>query len=99
MFAQRDEGSPPECPSPRPRAQSAPRSPSHSSLTNLTSIQPDKIQFKFYATVDLIRQEHMDAAKASVRDPEILQELEAEIEQDCEWLRGFLFAAKVCDEL
>lgn len=41
----------------------------------------------------------MDAAKASVRDPEILQELEAEIEQDCEWLRGFLFAAKVCDEL
>lgn len=37
----------------------------------------------------------MNAAKASVRDPDILQELEAEIERDCDWLRSFLFAAQV----
>jgi aspartate kinase len=37
----------------------------------------------------------MSAAKASVKNPEILQELEAEIDQDCDWLRSFLFAAQV----
>lgn len=51
---------------------------------------------EFNQTVDLIRSEHVTAAKASVRDPEILKELEDEIERDCDWLREFLFAAKVC---
>lgn len=37
----------------------------------------------------------MDAANASVKNPEILQELEAEIDRDCDWLRSFLFAAQV----
>jgi aspartate kinase len=50
---------------------------------------------EFNATVDLIRSEHLAAAKASIETPEILQELEAEIESDCDWLRAFLFAAKV----
>lgn len=50
---------------------------------------------EFNSTVDLIRSEHLAAARASVRDPEILKELEDEIERDCDWLREFLFAAKV----
>lgn len=49
----------------------------------------------FHATVDLIRQEHFNAARASVQDPGILQELETEIEKDCEWLRSFLYASQV----
>lgn len=50
---------------------------------------------EFHATVDLIRQEHFNAARASVKDASILQELEAEIERDCEWLRSFLCASQV----
>ncbi|KAJ7123052.1 Aspartate/glutamate/uridylate kinase [Mycena epipterygia] len=53
----------------------------------------------FHATVDLIRQEHFNAARASVQDPGILQELETEIEKDCEWLRSFLYASQVIDEI
>ncbi|KAJ7732203.1 Aspartate/glutamate/uridylate kinase [Mycena olivaceomarginata] len=41
---------------------------------------------EFHATVDLIRQEHFNAAR----------QLEAEIERDCEWLRSFLYASQVC---
>ena len=50
---------------------------------------------EFNSTVDLIRSEHIAAAGASVRDPDILKELEDEIERDCDWLKEFLFAAKV----
>lgn len=51
---------------------------------------------EFNVTVDLVREQHIEAARASVRDPDILGELEEEIERDCDWLRSFLFAAKVC---
>ncbi|KAJ7793425.1 aspartate kinase [Mycena olivaceomarginata] len=54
---------------------------------------------EFHATVDLIRQEHFNAARASVQDAGILQELEAEIERDCEWLRSFLYASQVINEI
>ncbi|EDR00958.1 uncharacterized protein LACBIDRAFT_255050 [Laccaria bicolor S238N-H82] len=54
---------------------------------------------EFYKTVDLLRDEHIFAARSSIRDPAILQELEDEIERDCEWLRNFLFAAKIIDEI
>ena len=50
----------------------------------------------FHATVDLIKEEHYKAARESIEDPEILAELEEEIDTDCEWLRSFLYAAKVC---
>ncbi|KIL62909.1 hypothetical protein M378DRAFT_165181 [Amanita muscaria Koide BX008] len=53
----------------------------------------------FVATVDLLREEHMAAARSSINDPEILRELEGEIGQDCDWLRNFLFAAKLIDEI
>ena len=51
---------------------------------------------KFHATVELLRQEHINAAQASIRDPEILLELQEEIDRDCERLLSYLFAAKVC---
>ena len=50
---------------------------------------------EFNITVDLVREQHIEAARASVRDPNILGELEEEIERDCDWLRSFLFAAQV----
>ncbi|KAH9911164.1 Aspartate/glutamate/uridylate kinase [Amylocystis lapponica] len=53
----------------------------------------------FNGTVDILRTEHLNAARSSVRDPEILRDLEAEIERDCDSLRSFLFAAQVIDEI
>ncbi|KAK0495386.1 Aspartate/glutamate/uridylate kinase [Armillaria luteobubalina] len=53
----------------------------------------------YNVTVDLIRQEHINAARESVRDLDIRKELEAEIESDCDWLRSFLFASQVIDEI
>lgn len=49
---------------------------------------------EFNVTVDLVREQHIEAARASVHDPDILMELEEEIEKDCDWLRSFLFAAQ-----
>lgn len=63
--------------------------PGFGSLTSL-SASPN-----FIDTVDLLRREHLAAASDAVKDPIILKELEAEIERDCEWLRGFLSAAQV----
>ncbi|PCH44782.1 aspartate kinase [Wolfiporia cocos MD-104 SS10] len=53
----------------------------------------------FSSTVDVLRSEHLNAARASVRDPGLLRELELEIEQDCDGLRSFLFATQVIDEI
>ncbi|OSD08786.1 aspartate kinase [Trametes coccinea BRFM310] len=53
----------------------------------------------FSNTVDVIRSEHVNAARATVRNPEILKDLEAEIDRDCESLRSFLFATQVIDEI
>ena len=50
---------------------------------------------QFRATVDVLKADHLKAARSSVRDPELLKELEGEIERDCEGLRSFLFAAQV----
>jgi aspartate kinase len=85
--------------SPRRRSSSSPRSCSPAPFVPLTPISPppiDETLPEFHATVELIRQEHLTAAKASVHDLEILQDLEAEIERDCDWLKGFLSAAQVC---
>lgn len=66
-------------------------------MTPLTPIPPQKEQNlpEYYATVDLIKSEHLTAARRTIVDSEILQELEEEIEKDAEWLRGFLGAAQV----
>ncbi|KLO14013.1 aspartate kinase [Schizopora paradoxa] len=61
--------------------------------SNLAQHQP------FNATVDLLKLDHITAARSSVRDPALLRELELEIERDCEGLRSFLFAAQIIDEI
>ncbi|KAI0659378.1 aspartate kinase [Cubamyces menziesii] len=53
----------------------------------------------FSSTVDVIRSEHVNAARATIRNPEVLKELENEIDRDCEALRSFLFATQVIDEI
>ncbi|EIM81965.1 aspartate kinase [Stereum hirsutum FP-91666 SS1] len=54
----------------------------------------------FSKTVDVIRDEHVKAArKAVVNSAEILKDLEEEIERDCEGLRSFLYATSVIDEI
>ena len=97
MFGQMGCDSPPD--SPRPRTRSSPRSPSPATMSslNLSTIQSNKTLPEFYATVDIIRTEHIEAARASIQNQDILHELEEEIEKDCEWLRSFLFAAQVSD--
>ena len=77
-----------------PYSQSPPTDPPSRSGSN-SPPPTDKTFIDFNGTVDLIRQDHFNAAKASVRDPDILKELESEIDKDCDWLRGFLFAARV----
>ena len=81
--------------SPRPRSGSAPQSPSPQGFRPFPC-HPSESAPEFVATVDLLREEHLSAARDSVRDPEILKELELEIERDCDWLCNFLFATKVC---
>lgn len=49
----------------------------------------------FHETVDLLKKGHMDAARVAVRAGPLRDELEDEIERDCESLRGFLQAAQV----
>ncbi|GBE87347.1 Probable aspartokinase [Sparassis crispa] len=86
--------SPPD--SPRQRSASSPRSGSTSAFGSLSipSFRP-----VFSHTVDIIRTEHLVAARSSIRDQEILHELEAEIERDCDGLASFLFATQVIDEV
>jgi aspartate kinase len=86
-------GRPSEASSPRTRS-SSPTSIAFS-FTPLSGPQSVQTVPEFSATVDLIRSEHLAAAKDSIETPEILQEIEAEIHRDCDWLRAFLFAAQV----
>jgi len=86
--------SPPSVPRSRNFSSSRSTSPGFpSTLGSLT--QTDKPMPDFNATVDLIRQEHIAAARKSIRDPEILQRLETGVNRDCDWVRNFLFAAQV----
>ena len=82
----------------RGRSSSSP-SPAPASVFGFTPLndaqQPENVP-DFHHTVDLIRQEHFTAARAAIQDPDILKELEEEIDRDCDWLRSFLYAAKVC---
>lgn len=84
--------------SPRSRSGSFPRSGSpFTSFSQLNQHGDAKESVPdFVKTIALLREEHVTAARAAVQDPEILKELEAEIDRDCEWLRTFLTAAKVC---
>ncbi|KAJ3932574.1 MAG: Aspartate/glutamate/uridylate kinase [Lentinula lateritia] len=89
--------SPPETPR-RSRSSSA-EDANALSLTPLTVPQRGQIMPTFNTTVDLIRQEHFKAAADFISDPEIRQELEEEVDKDCDWLRSFLFASQVINEV
>ncbi|KAF5351159.1 hypothetical protein D9756_008284 [Leucocoprinus leucothites] len=79
------------------------RSPGSGSTFGFTPIAGKGGQVQvpdFVHTVDLLRQEHLSAARECVtRHEEILRELEEEIERDCDWLTSFLYALKVVDEI
>ncbi|EIN09072.1 aspartate kinase [Punctularia strigosozonata HHB-11173 SS5] len=53
----------------------------------------------FVETVDVLRAEHLSAARSTIQDQKLLANLEAEIERDCEHLKSFLFAARIIDEI
>ncbi|KAJ3808567.1 Aspartate/glutamate/uridylate kinase [Lentinula aff. lateritia] len=89
--------SPPETPR-RSRSSSA-EDANAISLTPLTVPQRGQIMPTFNTTVDLIRQEHFKAAADFISDPDIRQELEEEVDKDCDWLRSFLFASQVINEV
>ncbi|KAG6379561.1 Aspartate/glutamate/uridylate kinase [Boletus reticuloceps] len=81
----------------RPSSKKNSRSETTTPVTNGMARRPSAGQNvpEFSATVDLIRSEHVAAAKRAIKAPEILREIEAEIERECDWLRAFLFAAQV----
>lgn len=72
-------------------SRSPPRSPITPSQDPSTSQEP-----AFHTTVDLIKKGHLQAARASLKEGPLRDELEEEIERDCESLRSFLYAAQVC---
>ena len=76
-------------------------SPPGTPARNGRSISPEGVApiAPFAATVDLIRSEHIEAARSLIRDQELLAGLEEEIDRDCEALRGFLRAAQVINEI
>ena len=78
-----------------PRTRSSSPTSIAFSITPLSGPQSGQNVPEFSATVDLIRSEHLAAAKDSIKNPQILQEIEEEIHRDCDWLRAFLFAAQV----
>ncbi|BGP42099.1 Aspartokinase [Rhodotorula kratochvilovae] len=70
-----------------------------SSLRLSRAATPDERQ-PYDDTVDQIKEDHLEAArKAIVNSKELLEEIEEELEYDCERLRGFLRAAQIIDEI
>lgn len=54
----------------------------------------------FDETVDQIKRDHIEAARKIITNsPEVLQEVEEDLEYDCERLRGFLRAAQIIEEI
>jgi aspartate kinase len=49
----------------------------------------------FHETVNVLKKGHLEAARATLRSGPLRDELEEEIERDCEHLRSFLYAAQV----
>ncbi|KAF8520926.1 aspartate kinase [Hysterangium stoloniferum] len=86
----------PVTPGSRARSGSSPRATSPPPSTPLYSSSCSQ---PFNGTVDLLKSEHITAAKQAVNDPALLKELINEIEHDCEALRAFLHATQVIDEI
>lgn len=56
-------------------------------------------QQQFEITVEQIRNDHIASARAAIKNPEILEPLEEEIDYDCDQLRSFLMAAQILEEI
>ncbi|KAL1412789.1 Aspartokinase [Vanrija albida] len=72
-------------------------SPTDSEPTTPTGSEP--LEPRFHQTVDTIKRSHLDAARATLKEGPLRDELEEEIERDCEVLRSFLNAAHIIDEI
>ncbi|KAI0341386.1 aspartate kinase [Trametopsis cervina] len=81
----------------RPRSKSSPKTDQAGTFAMTPA--NSSVEGSFNRTVDIIRSEHLAAARSTVHDNEILKELEEEIERDCDNLRSFLFAAQVINEI
>ncbi|GHJ85499.1 hypothetical protein NliqN6_1901 [Naganishia liquefaciens] len=85
--------------SPSPFQSSAnPSSPS-ATQTESGRDSPDSYLSAFHLTVDILKRDHIEAARKQVQDQELLEELIHELERDCESLRSFLSAAQIIDEI
>lgn len=72
------------------------RGGSTSLSASLSSLRAsDEGPMLFNLTVDQIKEDHLKAARAVLRDEDILRELEDDLDYDCERLRSFLLAAQV----
>lgn len=82
--------------SPAPPSRGSPtgRRSLSNSITSLRDEAEKGLQ-AFEVTVEQIRTDHLKAAKLAIRNQEILEALEEEIDYDCDQLRSFLLAAQV----
>ncbi|WVR07616.1 hypothetical protein IAU60_004658 [Kwoniella sp. DSM 27419] len=85
-------------PSPFQSSSGRSRSPPKSPVTPGPSSGSEQ-ESGFHKTVDTIKQGHLQAARDTLRAGPLRDELEEEIERDCEALRGFLYAAQIIDEI
>ncbi|WWC91818.1 uncharacterized protein L201_006765 [Kwoniella dendrophila CBS 6074] len=76
------------------RGRSPPKSP-----TTVEAEQQQEEEQGFHKTVDILKKGHLEAARNSLKSGPLRDELEDEIERDCESLRGFLYAAQIIDEI
>ncbi|KAJ9125466.1 hypothetical protein QFC22_000427 [Naganishia vaughanmartiniae] len=86
--------------SPSPFQSSAPVPPSPTmGQTESGRESPESYLPAFHSTVDVLKRDHIAAARQQIRDEDLLEELIHELERDCESLRSFLSAAQIIDEI
>ncbi|WVQ66897.1 uncharacterized protein L199_005088 [Kwoniella botswanensis] len=85
--------------SPSPFTSSSNRSRTPPKSPTAQEDEPNEEEEGFHKTVDLIKKGHLEAARNSLKAGPLRDELEEEIERDCESLRGFLYAAQIIDEI
>ena len=76
-----------------------PRRSMSSSVSSLRDEYQSPTPQAFENTVEQIRNDHIKAARQVVRDESILEQLEGEIDYDCDQLRSFLMAAQILEEI
>jgi aspartate kinase len=54
---------------------------------------------QFELTIEQIRSDHITSARAAIKNEDILEVLEDEINYDCDQLRSFLMAAQILEEI